>query len=95
MDKVLKYLKGDAVIWVITLLMLAFSLVTVYSFVPVLVKVEGGTPFGYLFKHLIYVGIALGAMYWIHKKDPKYINQVAKFFTKQHLFSTSNRQTVI
>jgi len=79
MDKVLSYLKGDAVIWVITLLMLAFSLVTVYSFVPILVKVEGGTPFGYLFKHLIYVGIALGAMYWIHRKDPKYINQVAKF----------------
>ncbi|MFT5779117.1 MAG: cell division protein FtsW [Crocinitomicaceae bacterium] len=79
MDRVLKYLKGDRVIWVITLLMLAFSLVTVYSFVPILVKVEGGTPFGYLFKHLTYVAISLAVMYWVHKKDPKYISQLAKF----------------
>jgi len=79
MDKILKYLKGDTVLWVIALLMLAFSLVTVYSFVPILVKVEGGTPFGYLFRHIVYAGIALGGMYWIHQKDPKYINQAAKF----------------
>ena len=51
----LKYLKGDGVIWIISLIMLAFSLVSVYSFVPILVKIEGGTPFKYLFKHLLYV----------------------------------------
>ena len=45
MQNLLKYLKGDPVIWVIALIMLAFSLVSVYSFVPILVKVEGGTPF--------------------------------------------------
>ena len=66
-------------IWIITLLMLAFSLVSVYSFVPILVKIEGGTPFKYLFKHLIYVLIGLGVMFWVHKKDPKYISQMAKF----------------
>ena len=44
----LKYLKGDPVIWMIVILLMAFSLVTVYSFVPVLVKIEGGTPFYYL-----------------------------------------------
>lgn len=79
MDKVLKYLKGDPVIWVITLLLLAFSLVTVYSFVPILVKVEGGTPFKYLFKHLVYAGISIGAMYWVHMRDPKYISNLSKF----------------
>lgn len=79
MDRVLKYLKGDPVIWIITLLMLAFSLVTVYSFVPILVKVEGGTPFKYLFKHLVYVLIGLGIMYWIHRKDPKYFSMLSKF----------------
>jgi len=52
MREYLKYLKGDGVIWIITLLMLAFSLVSVYSFVPILVKIEGGTPFKYLFKSL-------------------------------------------
>jgi len=79
MKEYLKYLKGDRVIWIITLLMLAFSLVTVFSFVPVLVKVEGGTPFKYLFKHFIYVLMSFAAMFWIHKQDPKYFNQIAKF----------------
>jgi cell division protein FtsW len=75
----LKYLKGDRVIWIITLLMLAFSLVSVYSFVPILVKIEGGTPFKYLFKHFIYVLIAFFTMFWIHKRDPKYFSRIAKF----------------
>jgi cell division protein FtsW len=47
--------------------------------VPILVKIEGGTPFKYLFKHLMYVLIGLGVMFWVHKKDPKYISQLAKF----------------
>lgn len=79
MREYLKYLKGDGVIWIITLIMLAFSLVSVYSFVPILVKIEGGTPFKYLFKHFIYVVIGLGVMFWIHKKDSKYIWQLSKF----------------
>ena len=79
MREYLKYLKGDNVICIITILMLAFSLVTVYSFVPILVKIEGGTPFKYLFKHFVYVVIGFTAMFWIHKKDSKYISQLAKF----------------
>jgi cell division protein FtsW len=79
MREYLKYLKGDGVIWIITLLMLAFSLVSVYSFVPILVKIEGGTPFKYLFKHLVYVLIGFGIMFWIHRKDSKYIAQLSKF----------------
>lgn len=75
----LNHLKGDRVIWIITLLMLAFSLVTVFSFVPVLVKVEGGTPFKYLFKHFIYILISFTAMFWVHRQDPKYFSQVSKF----------------
>jgi cell division protein FtsW len=79
MREYLKYLKGDKVIWIITLLMLAFSLVSVYSFVPILVKIEGGTPFKYLFKHFVYVLIGFGLMFWIHRKDSKYIAQLSKF----------------
>lgn len=79
MKEYLKYLKGDRVIWIITLLMMAFSLVTVFSFVPVLVKVEGGTPFKYLFKHFIYVLMSFTAMFWIHRQDPKYFSQISKF----------------
>jgi len=79
MNNILKHLKGDGVIWVITLLMLAFSLVSVYSFVPILIKMEGGTPFKYLFKHLVYVLIGLAVMYWVHRKDAKYVFQLSKF----------------
>lgn len=79
MRQYLKYLKGDGVIWIITLLMLMFSLVSVYSFVPILVKIEGGTPFKYLFKHFIYVLIGFGTMLWLHRKDAKYISQLSKF----------------
>ncbi len=79
MRQYLKYLKGDGVIWIITLLMLMFSLVSVYSFVPILVKIEGGTPFKYLFKHFIYVVIGFGTMLWLHRKDAKYISQLSKF----------------
>ena len=62
----------------ITLILLAFSLVSVYSFVPILVKIEGGTPFKYLFKHLIYVILGLITMFWIHRKDPSYFSKFAR-----------------
>lgn len=78
MKTYLKYLKGDPVIWVISLILLSFSLVTVYSFVPILVKMEGGSPIQYLYKHFIYVLIGLFAMYWIHLRDSKYFSQLAK-----------------
>jgi cell division protein FtsW len=79
MRNYLKYLKGDPVIWIITIFMMAFSLVTVYSFVPILVKIEGGSPFQYLSKHLVYVIIGFLSMYFIHRADSKYISQLAKF----------------
>lgn len=75
----LKYLKGDPVIWIISILMLSFSLVTVYSFVPILVKIEGGVPSYYLSKHLLYVLIGFFSMYMIHRLDSKYIYQISKF----------------
>ena len=51
---------------------------SVYSFVPILVKIEGGTPFKYLFKHLIYVVLGFIAMFWIHRKDPSYFSSFAR-----------------
>src|SRR5690606_28928512 len=73
-----KNFKGDLVIWVITFILLGFSLVSVYSFVPILVKIEGGTPFKYLFKHFIYILLAVLAMYWVHKRDPMFISRMSK-----------------
>ena len=79
MNTFLKYLKGDSVIWIITLLFLGISLVSVYSFVPILVRTEGGTPFSYLFKHFIYITLGLIAMFWVHRQDPKYISKLSRF----------------
>lgn len=73
-----KYFKGDLVIWVLTMVLLGFSLVSVYSFVPILVKMDGGTPIKYLFKHFIYILIAIFAMYWVHRRDPRYISKYSK-----------------
>ncbi len=78
MTKYLQYLKGDKVIWIITLILLGFSLVSVYSFVPILVKIEGGTPFKYLFKHFVYVLLGLFAMFFVHKKDPTFFSKFAR-----------------
>ncbi len=74
-----KYFKGDIAIWVISLVLLSFSLLTVYSFVPILVKIEGGTPIRYLGKHILYVGIAIATMLWVHKKDPVWFSKLARF----------------
>jgi len=77
--RLLQRLRGDRVIWIIVLLMMAFSLVTVLSFVPVLIKVQGGTPFGYLFKHGVYLLISFIIMLSIHRTNAKYFSQIAKF----------------
>lgn len=79
MQNFLKYLKGDKVIWIVTLFLLCLSILSVYSFIPVLIKVRGGTPFSYLFKHMLYVGLGFFAMFWIHNKDPKYVQKSSKF----------------
>lgn len=73
------FFKGDTVIWVITFLLLGFSLLSVYSFVPILVKIEGGTPFKYLFKHFIYVILSVVAMTWIHRRDPALFSKTSRF----------------
>lgn len=77
--KFINRLKGDKVIWVITLVMLFFSLLSVYSFVPILVKVEGGTPFKYLTKHFIYVIISVIAMLYVLKFPSVFFNKIATF----------------
>jgi cell division protein FtsW len=42
------------------------------------VKIEGGSPFKYLFKHLVYVILGFIAMFWIHRKDPAYFSKFAR-----------------
>lgn len=79
MKTILKYLKGDRVIWIATILLMGISLLSVYSFVPILIRTEGGSPFGYLFKHFVYILIGLVVMYWLHLRNPKIIGKLSKF----------------
>lgn len=39
---------------------------------------DGGSPFMYLFKHLIYVVLGFMTMFWIHRKDPSYFSKFAR-----------------
>lgn len=73
----LSNLKGDKVIWILTLLLVGMSLLSVYSFVPILVKVEGGTPFSYLMKHTLYVFLSISVMLFILRFPSLFWNKIA------------------
>ena len=75
----LRHLKGDSVMWMIVILLMSFSLLTVYSFVPILVRIEGGTPFYYLVKHLAYVVLGFVGMFAVHRINTKYFSQISQF----------------
>ena len=75
----LRHLKGDSVMWMIVILLMSFSLLTVYSFVPILVRIEGGTPFYYLVKHLAYVILGFVSMFAVHRINTKYFSQISQF----------------
>jgi cell division protein FtsW len=75
----LRHLKGDSVMWMIVILLMSFSLLTVYSFVPILVRIEGGTPFYYLVKHLTYVVLGFMSMFAVHRINTKYFSQISQF----------------
>ena len=75
----LRHLKGDSVMWMIVILLMSFSLLTVYSFVPILVRIEGGTPFYYLVKHLAYVVLGFVSMFAVHRINTKYFSQISQF----------------
>jgi len=75
----LRHLKGDSVMWMIVILLMSFSLLTVYSFVPILVRIEGGTPFYYLVKHLAYVVLGFVSIFAVHRINTKYFSQISQF----------------
>ena len=80
MNNIFKYLKGDKVIWVISLILMGFSIVSVYSFVPILVKIDGGSPLNYMLKHFLYVILGCLMMFFVHRKDPGIYSKWARAF---------------
>ncbi|MDC3352347.1 FtsW/RodA/SpoVE family cell cycle protein, partial [Crocinitomicaceae bacterium] len=80
MNSFFKYLGGDKNIWVIALLLSVISVVSVFSFIPILVKVKG-LSYSYLFfKHFILLLLGLGIMYAVHKVPIKVFSRLSKIF---------------
>ncbi len=83
MKDVFKYLGGDKNIWVIALLLGVISVVSVFSFIPILVKVKG-LSYSYLFfKHFFLLVLGFGIMFAVHKVPVKIFSKLSKviFYT--------------
>jgi cell division protein FtsW len=71
-------LKGDKVLWGILALLAIFSFLPVFSASSNLAYVVGkGTPWGYLFKHFVILGIGFVLMFSIHKIPYSYFKGIS------------------
>lgn len=79
MEAILKYIKGDRVIWLIMLLLSVFSLLLVYSSIVTLAyRHHDGNTFYYLFRHGFILVCGLGLMYLAHKIKYTYYSKIAQ-----------------
>ena len=89
---VLKYIKGDKVIWTVVLLLSLLSILVVYSSVVALAyRYKGGDTASYLIKHIFIIGSGIFLMYLIHKVKYSYfsrISQIAMFISAPLLLYT-------
>lgn len=78
MNNLFKYLGGDKNIWVLSLVLGLLSVVSVFSFIPILVKTKE-LSYSYLFfKHLILLILGFGIMYLVHKIPIKVFSKLSK-----------------
>ena len=79
MKEFLKYLGGDKNIWVLAIVLGLISVVSVFSFIPILVKVKG-LSYSYLFfKHLFLLILGFVLMYIVHKIPIRVFSKLSKF----------------
>ena len=75
-----KYLTGDRVIWVITILLSLFSVLIVYSSTSQLsYKFRDGNTESFLFKHTIIILLGFVLMYYLHKVKINYFSRISQF----------------
>ncbi len=77
-EKIFERLHGDKTIWILAFLFALISIVTVYSFIPILVAQHGGSPTTHLIKHAIILSAGMFVMYYTHKLDIKYFSRLAQ-----------------
>jgi cell division protein FtsW len=81
MQSILRYIKGDRVIWAVSLLLAIISVLVVYSSIVTLAyKYQGGNTEFYLFKHSIILGVGFFLMYFAHKLNYKYYSRISQIF---------------
>ena len=74
-----KYLTGDKVIWVITILLSLFSLLIVYSSTSQLsYKFRGGNTESYILKHALTLGAGFLIMVYVHKLKINYFSRLSQ-----------------
>lgn len=79
MEAIFKYLKGDRVVWVVTLLLALISILIVYSSTSQLsYKFKGGNTEAYLFKHVFILGLGFLVMMYVHKINFKYFSRLSQ-----------------
>jgi cell division protein FtsW len=75
----LKYIKGDKVIWTVVLLLSLISILVVYSSVVALAyRYKNGDTASYLIKHIFIVGSGIFLMYLIHKIKYSYFSRISQ-----------------
>jgi len=78
--KVIKYFKGDIVIWIVILIISIFSLLAVYSASGTLAyKYQGGDTSYYFFKHTFFLIFGLCITYIIHLMPYRYFWGISPF----------------
>jgi cell division protein FtsW len=75
MQQILNRLKGDRVIWMVTLFLSVISLLAVYSAISTLAYKAQGNSFRFLFKHLLMIVIGFFVMYKVHQLPLKYFSR--------------------
>ena len=78
MNTIFKYLKGDKNIWVIAFLLGILSVVSVFSFIPILVKVKGLSYSFLFFKHFILLTLGFVLMFITHKLPFRMFSKLSK-----------------
>ncbi len=79
MNGLLKYIKGDVVIWIVAILLALFSIVGVYSFIANLaMQFRGGNTFYFLSKHVMMILFGFGVMYIAHLLKYKYYSRLSQ-----------------
>ncbi|MDQ3046308.1 MAG: FtsW/RodA/SpoVE family cell cycle protein [Bacteroidota bacterium] len=75
----LKYIKGDKVIWTVVLLLSLLSILVVYSSVVALAyRYKNGDTASYLIKHIFIVASGIFLMYLVHKVKYSYFSRISQ-----------------